>query len=131
MVGQSCRETGTPAGWIKLGRQQLNRINLANEVLELKVRTPIESRPEDISEGKDEHTRFVGPSVHGCLTCRYQPRNVFARWHDGLVIDQRSAFGPHLAKVPAQIGIDALAVDMPLQDLQSHQVRRTEFCIVE
>src|SRR6266849_1622670 len=50
---------------------------------------------------------------------------------DRLVIDQRSAFAPHLAMAPTQIGIDALAIDMTLQDLQSHQVGRTEFGIVE
>ena len=63
MVGQSRRETGTPAGRIKLGRQQLNKINLANEVLELKVRTPMRDLPGKIFLREKMSTRGLSGRV--------------------------------------------------------------------
>src|ERR1700678_624686 len=65
MVTQSRRKAGSPTGRIDRGRQQFGRINLANEILELKVRTPEESLPENISKRKDEHARRAKLGLHG------------------------------------------------------------------
>jgi hypothetical protein len=76
MISQPCREAGAPTGRIDLGRQQFGGIDLANEILEFKVRTPEESFPKNISKRKNEHTRLARLALHGYLTCPYQTRSL-------------------------------------------------------
>src|SRR5262249_36997001 len=74
MVRQSRCKAGTGTGWIEFGRQQIGRIHLANEILELEVRTSEESLAVDISERKDEHARRAALGLHGYLTLPYKYR---------------------------------------------------------
>src|ERR1700730_3847148 len=73
MISQACSKAGTPTRGIELGRQQLGRISLADDVLEFEVRTPIESFPENVSERKDKHTRLIRLGLHGTSLVLTEP----------------------------------------------------------
>ena|SRR5215831_10139785 len=68
MISQSCGKSRTHIGSVDLGRQQLSRINLANYVFELEVRTPKKSFAENVSKRKNENTWVARSSIHRCLS---------------------------------------------------------------
>src|SRR5712664_1304897 len=97
MVSQSRRKRRTHSRGVDLWRQQLGRIDLANEVFELIVRAPKKRFPENISKRKNEHTRLFRLAVHRCLTRHYQS------FH----LESRCSYAKSVSRLPRDFDLEA------------------------
>ena len=64
MVSQSRSESGTGTGRVNRRRHHLGRIDLANQVLKLEMRTPEKGFPDNISKRENEYTRLFRLCIH-------------------------------------------------------------------
>src|SRR5262245_58748640 len=95
MVGQSRSKPQSSAGRVEGGRQQHRRVNLANHVFELIMRTSKKGFSEDVSKRKDEHTRFGTLGVHDTslvIACPSTPRRRSCGWARWIVLQEAIEF---------------------------------------